>query len=471
LGRKKYKKKIIENVEIIDVVAEGKCLAKQDDMVIFVTGVIPGDIVDVLINKKKPNYLEGRPLKFHKYSKKRIDAFCKHFGICGGCKWQNLPYELQTKYKQKQVSDNFAHLGKFIFPDVMPILKSPKTINYRNKLEYTFSNRRWLMPAEIENKDAELNYNGLGFHIPKMFDKIIDIEECFLQPSPSNEIRLAIKEFAVKNNFTFFDIRNHTGLLRNLIIRTSATTNDLMVIVVFYENDKEKINKILNFIDNSFPEITSLMYVINQKLNDSISDQEVILFKGNDSIIETMGKLKFKIGPKSFYQTNSEQAFNLYNIVKSFANISSNDIVYDLYTGTGTIANFVAKQAKKVIGLEYIPEAIEDAKINSKINNITNTEFYAGDIKDLLSFDFISQKGIPDIIILDPPRAGVHKKVITSMLFAKPSKIVYVSCNPATQVRDINLLADFYNVKKIQPVDMFPHTHHVENVVLLELKK
>ncbi len=471
MGRKKYKKKIIENVEIIDVVAEGKCLAKQDDMVIFVTGVIPGDIVDVLINKKKPNYLEGRPLKFHKYSKKRIDAFCKHFGICGGCKWQNLPYELQTKYKQKQVSDNFAHLGKFIFPDVMPILKSPKTINYRNKLEYTFSNRRWLMPAEIENKDAELNYNGLGFHIPKMFDKIIDIEECFLQPSPSNEIRLAIKEFAVKNNFTFFDIRNHTGLLRNLIIRTSATTNDLMVIVVFYENDKEKINKILNFIDNSFPEITSLMYVINQKLNDSISDQEVILFKGNDSIIETMGKLKFKIGPKSFYQTNSEQAFNLYNIVKSFANISSNDIVYDLYTGTGTIANFVAKQAKKVIGLEYIPEAIEDAKINSKINNITNTEFYAGDIKDLLSFDFISQKGIPDIIILDPPRAGVHKKVITSMLFAKPSKIVYVSCNPATQVRDINLLADFYNVKKIQPVDMFPHTHHVENVVLLELKK
>ena len=469
MGRRKYKKKIIEQVTIIEAVAEGKCLAKKDDLVIFVTGVIPGDIVDVLINKKKPNYLEGRPLKFHKYSEKRIDAFCKHFGICGGCKWQNLPYNLQTEYKQKQVADNFAHLGKFDFPEILPILKSPKTKYYRNKLEYTFSNRRWLLPEEIDNKDNYLNYNGLGFHIPKMFDKIIDIDECFLQPSPSNEIRLAVKKFAVENNFTFFDIRNHNGLLRNLIIRTSATTDDLMVIVAFYENDTEKIEMLLNFIAESFPEITSLMYVINQKHNDSISDQEILLFRGNDHIFETMGKLRFKIGPKSFYQTNSEQALNLYNITKDFANISNNDIVYDLYTGTGTIANFIAKQAKKVIGLEYVPEAIEDAKINSEINKITNTEFYAGDIKDLLSFDFISEKGKPDIIILDPPRAGVHKNVIKSMLFAKPQKIVYVSCNPATQVRDINLLSELYKVTKIQPVDMFPHTHHVENVVLLEL--
>jgi len=470
LGRKKYKKKIIEQVEIIEAVAEGKCIAKKDDLVIFVTGVIPGDIVDVLINKKKPNYLEGRPLKFYKYSEKRVDAFCKHFGICGGCKWQNLPYEQQTEYKQKQVNDQFNHLGKFELPEVMPILKSPETKYYRNKLEYTFSNRRWLLSEEIEKKDS-LNYNGLGFHIPKMFDKIIDIDECFLQPSPSNEIRLAVKRYAVENNLAFFDIRNHDGLLRNLIIRTSATTKDLMVIVAFYENDKEKINQLLNFIADSFPEITSLMYVVNEKHNDSISDQEILLFKGNDHIFETMGDLKFKIGPKSFYQTNSKQALNLYNIANDFAGITKNDIVYDLYTGTGTIANFVAKDAKKVIGLEYVPEAIEDAKINSEINNISNTEFYAGDIKDLLSIDFITQKGKPDIIILDPPRAGVHKNVIKSMLFAKPKKIVYVSCNPATQVRDINLLSEFYEVKKIQPVDMFPHTHHVENVVLMELKK
>lgn len=470
MGRKKYKKKIIEQVEIIEAVAEGKCIAKKDDLVIFVTGVIPGDIVDVLINKKKPNYLEGRPLKFYKYSEKRVDAFCKHFGICGGCKWQNLPYEQQTEYKQKQVNDQFNHLGKFELPEVMPILKSPETKYYRNKLEYTFSNRRWLLSEEIEKKDS-LNYNGLGFHIPKMFDKIIDIDECFLQPSPSNEIRLAVKRYAVENNLAFFDIRNHDGLLRNLIIRTSATTKDLMVIVAFYENDKEKINQLLNFIADSFPEITSLMYVVNEKHNDSISDQEILLFKGNDHIFETMGDLKFKIGPKSFYQTNSKQALNLYNIANDFAGITKNDIVYDLYTGTGTIANFVAKDAKKVIGLEYVPEAIEDAKINSEINNISNTEFYAGDIKDLLSIDFITQKGKPDIIILDPPRAGVHKNVIKSMLFAKPKKIVYVSCNPATQVRDINLLSEFYEVKKIQPVDMFPHTHHVENVVLMELKK
>lgn len=470
MGRRKYKKTIIENITILEAVAEGKCIAKKDDLVIFVTGVIPGDIVDVIINKKKQSYLEGRPLKFYKYSDLRIDAFCEHFGICGGCKWQNLPYNKQVEFKQKQVSDNFTHLGKFDFPEIQPILKSPETKYYRNKLEYTFSNRRWLMPEEIDNKENILNHNGLGFHIPKMFDKIIDVKECFLQPTPSNEIRLEVKNFAIKNNLSFYDIRNKKGLLRNLIIRISATTNDIMVIIVFSENNETAINNLLNNLHNKFPEISSLMYVVNKKLNDSISDQEIILFKGNDFIIEKMSELKFKIGPKSFYQTNSNQAYNLYKIAMEFANISTNDVVYDLYTGTGTIANFVAHKAKKVIGLEYIPEAIEDAKINSKINNITNTEFYSGDIKDLLSFNFINEHGKPDVIILDPPRAGLHKNVINSILFAKPKRIVYVSCNPATQTRDINLLDDKYRVAKVQPVDMFPHTHHVENVVLLELK-
>ncbi len=468
--RKRKQLPFFEKVKIIDIGAEGKAIAKINDLIIFIPYVIPGDIVDIQINKKKKNYLEGYVVKFHEYSPNRQEPFCSHFGICGGCKWQILPYEDQLKYKQKQIVDNLERIGKIELPQVNDILPSENTTYYRNKLEFSFSNKRWLTYDEIDDADNETKQmNALGFHIPKKFDKILNIEHCYLQKEPSNKIRLAVKKIALENNLSFFDLRKQTGLLRNLIIRTS-TTNELMVIVSFYYEDKEKREKLLNYIADNFNEITSLMYVINPKPNDSITDLEVKLFKGNDHIFEVMENLKFKIGPKSFYQTNSEQAYNLYKIVREFANLSGKEIVYDLYTGTGTIANFIAKQTKKVIGIEYVKEAIEDAKINSKINNINNTEFFAGDIKDVLSQEFIDNEGNPDVIIIDPPRAGMHKNVIESILYAMPEKIVYVSCNPATQARDINLLSDNYSVEKIQPVDMFPHTHHVENVALLKLK-
>lgn len=468
--RKRKQLPFFEKVKITDIGAEGKAIAKINDLIVFIPYVIPGDIIDIQINKKKKNYLEGYAVKFHEYSPNRQKPFCSHFGTCGGCKWQMLPYQDQLEFKQKQVVDNLERIGKIKLKQVNDILPSEKTTYYRNKLEFSFSNKRWLTADEIGDADNEIKQmNALGFHIPKKFDKILDIEHCYLQKEPSNKIRLAVKKYALENNLSFFDLRKQTGFLRNLIIRTS-TTNELMVIVSFYFEDKEKREKLLNFIADNFNDITSLMYVINPKPNDSITDLEIKLFKGNDHFFEKMENLKFKIGPKSFYQTNSEQAYNLYKIVREFANLSGKEIVYDLYTGTGTIANFIAEQSKKVIGIEYVKEAINDAKVNSNINKIDNTEFFAGDIKDILSQEFIDINGKPDVIILDPPRAGMHKNVIESILYAKPEKIVYVSCNPATQARDINLLLDNYSVEKIQPVDMFPHTHHVENVALLSVK-
>jgi 23S rRNA (uracil1939-C5)-methyltransferase len=467
VGRNRRSLPLLEKVEITKLAAEGKAIAKINDKVVFITQTIPGDIVDVQVIKKRKSFMEGVPVKFHKYSDMRIDAFCEHFGACGGCKWQNLPYEEQLKYKHQQVIDNLERIAKVELPANDYILPSEKTTYYRNKLEYTFSNKRWLTKDEINTEDTLEKSNALGFHAPKVWDKIVNIDNCYLQKDPSNAIRLELKKFADDNNVSYFDLRKQEGLLRNVIIRTS-TTNELMVIVVFYYDDTKIINELLNHLSNKFPEITSLMYIVNSKGNDSITDQEVKLFKGNDFIFEQMEDLKFKIGPKSFYQTNSEQAYNLYCKSRDFAELTGNEIVYDLYTGTGTIANFVAKKAKKVIGVEYVPEAIEDAKENSKINNITNTNFFAGDMKDILTSSFIKEHGNADVIITDPPRAGMHKDVIDTILKANPQKIVYVSCNPATQARDINLLDINYKVIKVQPVDMFPHTYHVENIVLLE---
>lgn len=467
MGRNRRSLPLIENIEITNIAAEGKAIAKVDTKVIFVTGVIPGDIVDIQVIKKRKSFMEGIPVKFHKYSEQRVDAFCEHFGVCGGCKWQNLPYKDQLQYKHQQVIDNLERIAKVELPDFDYILPSKKTTLYRNKLEFTFSNKRWLTKDEINTQDELNKNNALGFHVPKIWDKIVDIKNCYLQDSPSNAIRLEFKKYADEHNLSYFDIRNHEGLLRNLIIRTS-TTKEVMVIAVFYLNEIEIITDLLNHIANTFPEITSLMYIVNSKANDSITDQTVIPFKGNDYLYEQMEDLKFKIGPKSFYQTNSDQAYNLYSKTREFANLTGDEIVYDLYTGTGTIANFVARKAKQVIGIEYVPEAIEDAKINSQINNISNTNFFAGDMKDLLNSDFINEHGNPDVIITDPPRAGMHKDVVDTIINAKPEKIVYVSCNPATQARDINLLDAYYKVTKVQPVDMFPHTYHVENIVLLE---
>jgi len=469
VGRKRNRLPIFENVEILDIAAEGKSIAKINEKIVFVTKTIPGDIVDIQINKKKKTYLEGYPIKFHKYSENRVKAFCKHFGTCGGCKWQNLPYNDQLKYKHQQVIDNLERIAKVNLPEISPILPSEKTQYYRNKLEFTFTHNRWFTAEEIASKDEINDYNGLGFHIPRFWDKIVDIEHCYLQGGDSNKIRLEIKKFAVENKYSFFNLRKQEGLLRNLIIRTS-TTGELMVIVVFFYNDKVLIDNLLKNLAEKFPSITSLMYIINTKANDSLGDQDVLLFAGNDHIFEQMEDLKFKIGPKSFYQTNSEQAYNLYKIAEEYAQLTGNETVYDLYTGTGTIANFVAKKAKKVIGIEYVPEAIEDAKVNSEINKIDNTKFFAGDMKDILNNNFIAQHGHPDVIITDPPRAGMHNDVVNTIINALPDKIVYVSCNPATQARDINLLDDYYKVVRVQPVDMFPHTYHVENIVLLQKK-
>ncbi len=474
MGRRRKKLPFYENIEIIDLAAEGKAIAKiaigNDDkeMIVFVTGCVPGDVVDIQINRKKKTFMEAYPVNFKKYSDLRVDAKCSHFGICGGCKWQNLPYKKQLEYKHKQVLDQLTHISGVELPDAEAILASPKEYYYRNKLEFTFSNRRWLTKEEIAD-DSPKQMNALGFHVPKMFDKIVDIESCYLQEEPSNKIRLAIKQYALDNRLTFFDLRNDEGFLRNLIIRTS-TTGDLMLILSFYYEDKSLREALMNFIKEKFPQISSLMYVINPKKNDTITDLPVKLFAGKDHIFEQMEDLRFKIGPKSFYQTNSEQAYNLYCLVRQYAGLTGTETVYDLYTGTGTIANFVAKNAKKVVGVEYVPEAIEDAKINSEINHIKNTVFYAGDMKDILTNDFIAQNGSPDVIITDPPRAGMHKDVLKVILNAAPEKIVYVSCNAATQARDIQLLDEKYRVVKYRPVDMFPHTAHVENIALLQKK-
>jgi 23S rRNA (uracil1939-C5)-methyltransferase len=458
---------LLGKILITGIASEGKAIARYNDWVIFIPFVVPGDVVDIQLTRRKNSYAEGKAVFFHEYSSQRTEAFCEHYGICGGCKWQILPYSEQIRYKQQQVTDNLTRIGKIALPEISSILGSEKTRFYRNKLEYTFSNRRWMTNEEIQSGTEFDNMNALGFHIPGMFDKVLDIHQCWLQAEPSNAIRLAIKDFCVKNNYTFFDLRNQSGLMRNIIIRTS-TTGEVMLIVVFYEDDEEKRTALLSHLAEKFPEITALLYIINQKANDTITDQVVSVFKGKDHIFEEMEGLKFKIGPKSFYQTNSEQAYNLYKIARDFAGLTGNELVYDLYTGTGTIANFVSGQAKQVIGIEYVPEAIEDAKVNAEINGITNTLFFAGDMKDLLNIDFIEKYGRPDVVITDPPRAGMHDDVIDTILFAEPQKIVYVSCNPATQARDLNLLAKKYKVTKVQPVDMFPHTHHVENVVLME---
>lgn len=469
MARKRKSLPILENILITDIAAEGKAIAKVDGMAVFVPFVVPGDVIDIQLTRNKKSYAEGKAVRFEKYSDTRTTPFCEHFSVCGGCKWQNLPYDEQLRFKHKQVIDNLERIGKVDLPAANYIMGAPQTTFYRNKLEYTFSNKRWLTEEEIGSDKEFDNMNSLGFHIPGMFDKVLNINKCWLQDDISNQIRNAVRDFCNQNNYSFFDIRKQEGMMRTLMIR-NTTIGELMVIVVFFEDEVDKRNILMDHIANTFPQITSLLYVINQKGNDTITDQEIITYKGSDAIYEEMEGLRFKIGPKSFYQTNSEQAYHLYEVAREFAQLSGNELVYDLYTGTGTIANFVARDAKKVIGIEYVEEAIEDAKINSMNNNINNTLFYAGDMKDILNQEFISEHGRPDVIITDPPRAGMHDDVINTILFAEPQRIVYVSCNPATQARDINLLDEKYRVAKIQPVDMFPHTHHVENVVLMERK-
>lgn len=469
VGRNK-KKPFYEKVQIEDIGAEGKALARVGDIVVFTKLVIPGDVVDLQVTKKRKNYQEAIVTQIHEFSKDRTDAFCQHFGVCGGCKWQFLPYLKQLYYKQKQVKEQLKRIGKTDIPEIFSIIGSKKDTFYRNKLEFTFSDKRWLSAEEIESGEEIRNLNALGFHVPGMFDKVISIEKCWLQPEPSNKIRNYIYNYSLENGYSFFDIKQKEGLLRTLIIRTSST-GETMVILSFFQNDKAKITRLLEAVKNQFPEIKSLLYVINPKGNDTIHDLEITLFYGRNHIFEEMEGLKFKIGPKSFYQTNSEQAYELYKVAREFAGLTGNEIVYDLYTGTGTIANFIAKMAKKVVGLEYIPEAIEDAKENALLNQIENTSFFSGDIKDLLNEEFIETHGRPEIIITDPPRAGMHSDVIKTIISILPEKIVYVSCNPATQARDISLLNNHYQTTKVQPVDMFPHTHHVENVVLLEKRK
>lgn len=456
---------MLEQIEITGVAAEGKAIARFDNQVIFLSNVVPGDIVDIQLTKKRKSYMEGIPVHFHKKSVERAEPFCSHFGTCGGCKWQNLPYERQLNYKQQQVIDTFIRIGKVELPAISPIIGSGFTQYYRNKLEFTFSNRRWLKKEEINSEVKQMN--GLGFHIPGRFDKVLDIEKCYLQKEPSNQIRLFINQYAIENQLDFFDLRKQSGFLRTLIIRTTET-GELMVILVFFHENEGKRVELLNALKVRFEEITSLFFIINTKANDTITDLEFFLYHGKDHILEKMDDLVFKIGPKSFYQTNSKQAHELYKIASEFACIDSHHIVYDLYTGTGTIANFVARKAKKVIGLEYMPEAIEDAKKNSELNGIENTLFFAGDIRDILSEEFVINHGHPDVMIVDPPRTGMHKDVVEQICKILPDRIVYVSCNPATQARDIQLMDEYYKVTRIQPVDMFPHTHHVENIALLE---
>lgn len=468
--RRRKPQEIIENVTVLDFASEGKCIAKIDGQVIFIEGVAAtGDVVDIQVFKSKNNYKEAKVLKTHKLSEMRIEPFCSHFGVCGGCKWQHLPYQKQLELKQKQVVDQLTHIGKVPLPVISPILSSKNTEYYRNKLEFTFSNYKWLTNEQIASGE-DFNRNALGFHIPKRFDKILDVEHCYLQAEPSNKIRLAVKELALKEGYVFFDPVKMKGFLRNLIIRNS-NVGQLMVVVQFAEPNQNDIDFLMNYLGENFPEITSLNYVVNQKGNDTFLDLDVICVKGLPYMEEKMGDVTFRISPKSFFQTNSIQALNLYNITLELADLQGNELVYDLYTGTGTIANFVAKHCRQVVGVEYVPEAIEDAKLNSELNNITNTAFWAGDMRKVLTDSFVSQFGKPDVIITDPPRAGMDKEVVEVILNASPKKIVYVSCNPATQARDIALLSEKYSVEKVIPVDMFPHTHHVENVALLRLKE
>ena len=478
MARKKKELPLLEQITITDVAAEGKALARVNDMVVFVPYVVPGDVVDLQVKRKKHSYAEAVAVKFHEYSPLRSEPFCKHFGVCGGCKWQCLKYEEQLRYKQKQVTDNLVRIGKIELPEISPILGSELTERYRNKLEFTFSNKRWLTQEEVDKDFKYDQMNAVGFHIPGAFDKVLAIDECHLMDDICNRIRNGVRDYAYEHGYTFFDLRSQEGMLRNMMIRIAEDEDDrsikgLMVVMQFKivaPEEEAKMLQLLQYMADTWPEITSLIYVINNKCNDTIGDLPIHVFKGEDHIIEEMEGLKFKVGPKSFYQTNSRQAYNLYKVARDFAGLTGDELVYDLYTGTGTIANFVSRKARQVIGIEYVPEAIEDAKVNSALNGIDNTLFFAGDMKDILNQEFINEYGRPDVIITDPPRAGMHGDVIDTILFAEPKRIVYVSCNPATQARDLSLLDVKYKVVSVQPVDMFPHTHHVENVVLLELK-
>ena len=461
---------MIEGLHITTLAAEGKAMGKVDNQVVFVPMTVPGDVVDVQVRKHHRRFMEATVVRFIEKSPLRVEPFCEHFGVCGGCKWQSLPYEEQLNQKTKQVEDQLVRIGHLDIPEVRPCRGSERTREYRNKLEFTFADKRWLTYEEIAEGGDIATTPAVGFHIPGCFDKVLDIRKCHLQVDLSNRIRLATKQFCIDNGYSFHNARAHEGLMRTMVIRT-ASTGEVMVIVVFNENDTERINALMSHLRDMFPEITSLIYMINEKWNDSLGDREPICFAGKDHIIEEMEGLKFKVGPKSFYQTNSEQAYELYKVTRDFADLKHTDTLYDLYTGTGTIANFCARRAKRVVGVEYVPEAIEDAKVNSMINSIDNTTFYAGDMKDVLSDDFIKRNGQPDVIILDPPRAGVDERVIEVIKRAAPQRMVYVSCNPSTQARDLALLSDMYTIEAVQPVDMFPHTHHVENVVKLRLRQ
>jgi len=468
---RKNRKQVFKNLEVIDAGAKGKTVAKAPDgKVVFLPNAVPGDVVDVQTFKKRKAFYEGKAIAFHKLSDKRTDPKCEHFGTCGGCKWQYMSYEHQLFFKQKEVTNNLTRIGHIQLPDVTPILGSKEQYFYRNKMEFSFSDSRWLTLEEIQSDNDLGDRNALGFHIPGMWDKILDVKKCWLQADPSNSIRNSVKQFAIDNNLEFFNTRNQTGLLRTMMIRTTST-GEIMVLIQFYKEDTEKRELLLDYLKVTFPEITSLQYVINGKANDTIYDQEVICYNGRDHIFEEMEGLKFKINAKSFYQTNSEQAYNLYKITRDFANLSGDELVYDLYTGTGTIAQFVAKNAKHVIGVESVPDAITAAKENAQLNNIDNVEFYVGDMKNVFNQEFINTHGQPDVIITDPPRDGMHKDVVNQILNISPDKIVYVSCNSATQARDLALMDADYKVVKTQAVDMFPQTHHVENVVLLERRK
>lgn len=472
MARKKKPLPILENIQITDCAAEGKSLARVNDMVVFVPFCVPGDIVDLQVRKKRHSYMEAEVIRFVEKSAVREEPFCEHFGVCGGCKWQNLPYDKQLEMKQRQVYEQLTRIGKVELPEFMPILGSRKIREYRNKLEFGCSNKRWMTREEIASGEPAGEMRAIGFHITGAFDKILPIHNCHLMDGLQNEIRNFIYQYAIANDLTFFDLRQQTGLLRDVMVRNS-NTGEWMVLVQFHydeEGDRERSLQLMEALADRFPQITSLLYVDNQKCNDTFGDLELTLYKGNDHIFEIMEGLRFKVGPKSFYQTNTDQAYHLYSVARQFAGLTGEEIVYDLYTGTGTIANFVARSAKKVVGIEYVPEAIEDAKVNSDINGIGNTLFFAGDMKDILTDEFIAGHGRPDVIITDPPRAGMHPDVVETILRAKPRRIVYVSCNPATQARDLQLLDRLYKVVAVQPVDMFPHTPHVENVVALELK-
>ena len=470
MSRKEKTRVIFENIEVIDAGARGKTVAKAPDgRVIFLTNTVPGDVVDIQTGRKRKAYYEGTAIKFHTFSDKRTEPVCEHFEHCGGCKWQHMKYEDQLFYKEKEVTQNLVRIGHLELPEVTPILGCNKTYFYRNKMEFSFSSNRWLTYEEINSEKEIDSRNALGFHISGTWDKILDVNKCHLQEDPSNDIRNSVKAFAIENEISFFNPREQDGLLRTMMLRI-VSTGEIMLAIQFYKEDKEKRELLLNFIIEKFPQITSLQYIINGKANDTIYDQEVVLFAGRDHIFEEMEGLKFKINAKSFYQTNSEQAYELYKITRDFAKLTGNELVYDLYTGTGTIAQFVAKKAGKVIGIESVPEAIEDAKKNAELNNIDNTEFYVGDMKEVFTSEFIKQHGHPDVIITDPPRDGMHKKVVEQILQILPQRIVYVSCNSATQARDLALMKEQYAIVKTQAVDMFPQTHHVENVVLLELR-